>query len=346
MFKNALLGLFILTCGLIGYFSFNHLAQINHKAWMPWVGTLVGVSIACSAVLIERYIRNVPLPVITGGTIGLALGLIVARLLSLAFDQLHGGVLGAFLYVMLSVFFGYLGLAIGGRKFSELQTPSRSSNLGHDPVSKELQPQLRPKVVDTSAIIDARLADMCATGWIDGPLIVPSFVLQELQYIADSTDPRKRTRGRRGLEALEKIKDSSKVKVRIIDKDYPHLKDTDAKLVRLCQEWGAKLITTDYNLNKVARLEGVEVLNVNDLSLALRPIVSAGEVLHIYLVKAGKEKDQAVGYLDDGTMVVVENGRPFIGQEVDVVVTSLLQTPAGRIIFGQVKEKKTDKAVA
>ncbi len=345
MLKNALVGLLVLTCGLIGYFSFDHLPQVSQYPWLPWVGMLAGVAVAALAVIIERHIRKIPLTVLIGGAIGLALGLILARLLSLAFDQLHGGILGAFLYVMLSVFFGYLGLSLGGKKFEEIRLPESVSNaMGY--VSRRFPKRECPKVVDTSAIIDARLADMCETGWVDGPLIIPSFVLQELQHIADSTDPRKRSRGRRGLEALERIKDSGKVEVRILEQDYPEIKETDAKLVRLCQELGAKLITTDYNLNKVARVEGVNVLNVNELALALRPIVSAGQQLRLYLIKEGKEKHQAVGYLDDGTMVVVENGRSHIGQEVEVVVTSLLQTPAGRIIFAQIKTDQKRKAVA
>jgi uncharacterized protein YacL len=203
-----------------------------------------------------------------------------------------------------------------------------------------------PKVVDTSAIIDARLADMCETGWVDGPLIIPTFVLTELQHIADSPDPRKRARGRRGLDALERIQEAGRVEVRIFDQDYPEIKEIDDKLIKLCRETGAKLITTDYNLNKVARLKGVEVLNVNELALALKPIVSPGEALRVFLIKEGKEKHQGVGYLEDGTMVVVENGHSFIGREVEVVVSSLLQTPAGRIIFARLKEARRRKAVA
>lgn len=345
MLKNALLGLLVLTCGLIGYFSFDHLPQASKYPWLPWVGVLAGVGVAALAVLIERYIRRVPLSVIIGGAVGLSLGLVLARLLSLVFEQLHTGLLGAFFYVMLSVFFGYLGLVLGGKKFQEVRVPESVFNAVYS-ISRRFPKRECPKVVDTSAIIDARLADICETGWIDGPLIIPTFVLIELQHIADSTDPQKRSRGRRGLDALERIKETGKVEVRLLDQDYPEIKEIDAKLVRLCRDLGAKLITTDYNLNKVARLKGVEVLNVNEVALALRPIVSPGETLRVHLNKEGKEKHQGVGYLEDGTMVVVENGRPFIGREVDVVVTSLLQTPAGRIVFAQLKEGQKRKAVA
>ncbi len=345
MVKNVLIALLVLVCSLLGFFSFKHLPQSAHYPWLPYLGLLVGAGVAALAIIIERLFRKVPLPVIIGGTIGLFLGLGLARLLSLVFEQLNSGLFSAFLYGMLSVFFGYLGLVLGGKKFQEFRMPGSVSNAVSF-VSKHFPKRECPKVVDTSAIIDGRLADLCETGWVDGPLIIPSFVLAELQRIADSHDPNKRARGRRGLDTLQRIQESGTVEVRIIDQDYPQIKEIDDKLVELCQEIGAKLITTDYNLNKIARLKGVPVLNVNELALALKPIVSPGEVVKIQLVKEGKEKHQAVGYLEDGTMVVVENGRPFIGKEVEIIVTSLLQTPAGRIIFGRLKEAGPKKAVA
>jgi len=345
LLKRALLALLVLTCSLLGYFSFKHLPQAEKYQWLPYVGILVGAGVAGLAIVIERLFRKVPLPVIIGGTIGLFLGLGLARLLSLVFEQLNSGLFSAFLYGMLSVFFGYLGLVLGGKKFAEFRMPGSVSNAVSF-VSRHFPKRECPKVVDTSAIIDGRLADLCKTGWVDGPLIIPSFVLAELQRIADSPDPNKRARGRRGLDTLQRIQDMGTVEVRIVDQDYPHLKEIDDKLIELCLELGAKLITTDYNLNKVAKLKGVPVLNVNELALALKPIVHPGEVLRVQLIKGGKEKHQGVGYLEDGTMVVVENGRPYIGKEVEIVVTSLLQTPAGRIVFGKVKESGEKKAVA
>ena len=345
MVKKVLLALLFLICALLGYFSFSHLPQSSTYSWLPYLGLLVGLGVAGLAIFIERLFRKVPLPVIIGGTIGLFLGLGLARLLSLVFEQLNSGLFSAFLYGMLSVFFGYLGLVLGGRKFAEFRMPGSVSNAVSF-VSRHFPKRECPKVVDTSAIIDGRLVDLCETGWVDGPLIVPSFVLAELQRIADSPDPNKRARGRRGLDALHRIQESGKIEVRLLDVDYPQIKEIDDKLVELCLELGAKLITTDFNLNKVAKLKGVPVLNVNELALALKPIVHPGETLKVQLVKGGKEKHQGVGYLDDGTMVVVENGRPYIGKEVEIVVTSLLQTPAGRIVFGRIKESSEKKAVA
>ena len=345
MAKKVSLALLFLLCSLLGFFSFKHLPQSEHYPWLSYLGLLVGAGVAALAIVIERLFRRVPLPVIIGGTIGLFLGLGLARLLSLVFEQLNSGLFSAFLYGMLSVFFGYLGLVLGGKKFQEFRMPGSVSNAVSF-VSKHFPKRECPKVVDTSAIIDGRLADLCETGWVDGPLLIPEFVLAELQRIADSPDPNKRARGRRGLDVLQRIQEAGTVEVRIIDQDYPHLKEIDDKLVELCRETGAKLITTDYNLNKIARLKGVPVLNINELALALKPIVSPGEVLKVQLIKEGKEKHQGVGYLEDGTMVVVENGRPFIGKEVEIVVTSLLQTPAGRIVFGRLKEASGKKAVA
>ncbi|AEH45707.1 PilT protein domain protein [Thermodesulfatator indicus DSM 15286] len=344
MLKKVLTAALFLICAFLGFFAFKNLSYANEHPWFSYLGFLVGLGVAALAIFIEKVFRKVPLAVIIGGAFGLFLGLGVARLLSLVFEQLNSSLFSAFLYGLLSVFFGYLGLVLGGKKFQEIKMPDSVSN-AVSYVSKKFQREC-PKVLDTSAIIDGRLADLCETGWVDGPLIIPSFVLTELQHIADSTDPLKRARGRRGLDTLQRIQDSGKVEVRILEIDYPEIKEIDHKLVELCREIGAKLITTDYNLNKIARLKGVPVLNVNELSMALKPIVTPGEIIRITLVKAGKEKHQGVGYLDDGTMVVVENARDLIGKEVEVVVTSLLQTPAGRIVFGRLKEAQTKKAVA
>ncbi|HOJ49702.1 MAG TPA: PIN domain nuclease [Spirochaetota bacterium] len=193
------------------------------------------------------------------------------------------------------------------------------------------------KILDTSSIIDSRIIDICETGFIEGVVLIPKFVLNELQMVADSTDPNKRSRGRKGLTELSRLKKVKNVKVKIIEKDFSELREVDDKLIRLAKEIQGTLITTDYNLNKLASLEGIRVLNVNELANALKPIVMANEELRITLIKEGKERSQGVGYLPDGTMVVVENGKNYLGQEVDVVVTSILQTPAGRMIFAQLK---------
>ena len=195
------------------------------------------------------------------------------------------------------------------------------------------------KLLDTSVIIDGRIADVCEAGFIEGIFILPQFILQELQYIADSPDSLKRARGRRGLDVLHKLQKMSNVTVRIVDEDFPKIREVDAKLVALARVIDAKVITNDFNLNKVAELQGVAVLNIHELANALKPVVLPGETIKVFVIKEGKEHNQGVAYLDDGTMVVVENARKLIGKNVDVTVTSVLQTTAGRMIFSKTKEE-------
>ncbi len=240
--------------------------------------------------------------------------------------------------LFLALVFGYLGGLVGAKIAESISAPSRSPFRS----SRNL------KILDTSAIIDGRIADVCETGFLEYTFLVPSFVLRELQHIADSTDPLIRNRGRRGFEVLKRLKESKYVRVRIEDVDIPEAKEVDEKLIQLAKKYRSKIVTTDYNLNQVARLQGVEVLNINDLAKALRPVVLPGEHLEVFLIKKGKEAGQGVGYLEDGTMVVVEDGRSYIGSKVRILVTSLLQSPTGRIIFGRVeevvKEKKPESA--
>jgi uncharacterized protein YacL len=195
------------------------------------------------------------------------------------------------------------------------------------------------KILDTSVIIDGRVADICETGFIEGIFIIPQFVLHELQHIADSPDSVKRTRGKRGLEILHRMQKSVDIEVRISEQDFPRIKEVDTKLVELAKRIDGKIITNDANLNKVAELQGVSVLNINALANALKPVVLPGEELNVYVLKEGKEPGQGVAYLDDGTMVVVENGRRFMGRSLDAIVTSVLQTTAGRMIFAKIKEE-------
>ena len=188
-------------------------------------------------------------------------------------------------------------------------------------------------------IIDGRIADVCETEFLDGTLIIPQFILQELQHIADSSDPLKRARGRRGLDILHRIQKLGQLEVRIVDDDFPKIREVDSKLIALAKRMGAKVVTNDFNLNKVAELQGVTVLNINDLSNAVKPVALPGEVMRVFVLKEGKEAGQGVAYLDDGTMIVVENGRRFISKNVEVSVTSVLQTAAGRMIFTRIKEE-------
>ena len=223
----------------------------------------------------------------------------------------------------------YLGLAMGAR-FGNEQFPG----LDQGPTAAGVS-HASLKVLDTSVIIDGRVADLCETGFLEGPFLVPHFILNELQHIADSSDSLKRARGRRGLDILNKIQKMPGIDVRIIDEDFPHVKEVDAKLVVLAKKVGGRIVTNDLNLNKVAELQGVRVLNINELCNALRPVVLPGETIRVFVLKEGKEAGQGVAYLDDGTMVVVDNAKKAIGRTIDVVVTSVLQTTAGKMIFGR-----------
>jgi len=228
----------------------------------------------------------------------------------------------------------YVGTIMGARKGEWLE-PARLVGL-----FRAAGPQRRYKVLDTSVIIDGRIADICETGFIEGALVIPQFVLKELQQIADSADPIKRNRGRRGLDMLNKIRKSGAVEVKIHEDDFPDITEVDAKLIKLAKMLSAKVFTNDYNLNKIAELQGVAVLNINELANALKPVVIPGELMEVKIVKEGKEYNQAVAYLDDGTMVVIDNAKQLIGHTAKVLVTSVLQTAAGRMIFAKVEAQK------
>ncbi len=236
------------------------------------------------------------------------------------------------IYVITATMFGYIGVALGSGKISELRS-SKLAFLNPDE-EEDSEENLPEKLLDTSALIDGRIADVVETGFLEGILVVPRFVLNELQGVADSSDSLKRQRGRRGMEVLTRLKETGQAKVRIIDDDASG--PVDQKLVVVARRRKAAILTTDYNLNQIARLQGVKVLNVNRLAQAIRPVVLPGEVFRIKVIKEGKSYGQGVGYLDDGTMVVVENGRGLIGAETDVSVTSVLQTPAGRMVFTEI----------
>ena len=223
----------------------------------------------------------------------------------------------------------YLGLLIGGRKGEWLE-PSRLIGL-----FRSTGPQRRYRILDTSVIIDGRVADICETGFLDGTLVVPQFVLKELQLVADSADSLKRNRGRRGLDILQKIQKMAGLDVMISDIDFPEVREVDLKLIELARTLQGKIVTNDFNLNKVAQLRGVAVLNINELANSLKPVVLPGEIMKVFILKEGKEYNQGVAYLDDGTMVVVDNARKLIGKTIEVVVTSVLQTTAGKMIFGR-----------
>lgn len=303
---------------------------------------------------VETQLNKMPIHDVIAGASGLAIGLIIANLLGAAFSKIP--LVGAYFPVVFSIVFGYLGIhitikkrkEIGGlfdfipnfmreiNKTREARAQAKAKDaLGHLQEKGKAEPAKLYKLLDTSVIIDGRIADICETGFIDGAILIPEFVLEELQHIADSSDALKRVRGRRGLDILQRIRTGSKMEVEITDQDFEDIAEVDSKLVRLAQVVGGKLITNDFNLNKVAELRGVPVLNINELSNAVKPVVIPGESMRVSVVKEGKEAGQGVAYLDDGTMIVIENGRRHINNTIEVEVTSALQTAAGRMIFAK-----------
>lgn len=310
--------LFFILSAVIGY-------QSMHPAL---VGSLIGAGMSLTIILLEIGMRKVSVRGLSSVVFGLILGLIMSKLVGDAFSiiPLPPDTL-AISRMILTVIFCYFGMVIGLRGKDEFNVIIPYVRLRRQDQAESLT------VVDTSAIIDGRIQDILKTKFLEGKLVIPRFVLKELQQIADSTDPIKRQRGRRGLEILNAIQKEAGGSLSLNEEDFPEIKEVDAKLVKLAQFLEGKIMTVDFNLNHVAKLQGVKVLNINELANALKPVVFPGENMQIKLLKEGKEYNQAVGYLDDGTMVVVEDARRLIGQEVKVVVTSVLQTPAGRMIF-------------
>src|SRR6188508_1642150 len=288
------------------------------------------LTLAEVGVLFEWQLRNTAVTHMLGAFIGGAAGLLLAKGISAAMFWVdHGDPHVAFLHSFILLAFPYLGLVIGGRKGEWLE-PARLISL-----FRAAGPERHYKILDTSVIIDGRVADLCETGFMDGALVIPQFVLKELQLVADSSDSMKRNRGRRGLDILQKIQKMSGVAVVISDVDFPDVKEVDLKLIELARTLTGKIVTNDFNLNKVAQLRGVDVLNINELANALKPVVLPGEIMKVFILKEGKEYNQGVAYLDDGTMVVVDNARKMISKTIDIVVTSVLQTTAGKMIFGR-----------
>ena len=320
----------LILCTYIGYVSALHTFSSIQAAV---AGAAAGILCSTTAILLEIRTRKIRLKVIICSVVGAGIGLIIANLFTYSFLvlQIDRGYTTILVCLCINGLFGYLGLAIGAKKGEELDI-SRWPIIGkRDAGEKSL------KILDTSVIIDGRIADICETGFIEGTFIIPQFVLRELTSIADSADSLKRNRGRRGLDILKKIQKQTSIEVRIVDQDFPKIKEVDAKLVALAQQMKAKIITNDFNLNKVAEIQGVAVLNINQLATSVKPLVLPGEIMKVYIQREGKEPGQGVAYLDDGTMVVVENGRKFQGRDMEVAVTSVLQTTAGRMIFTVVK---------
>lgn len=295
--------------------------------------------------ILDTEISKYPQTDILLGVVGLIVGLVIAYLIV-------GGLLGTIsgmpliktiLSIIIYVFMGYIGVKITLKSREDLFNISKlsrlSPSLGKDKLGKKdnATKSIPPKILDTSVIIDGRIADICRTGFVEGRLIIPKFVLNELQHIADSSDDLKRVRGRRGLDILNIIQKELDIEVEITEKDFDDIPEVDSKLLKLAQVMNGKVVTNDYNLNKVAQFQGVEVLNINELANAVKPVAIPGEEMVAQVVKEGKESNQGIAYLDDGTMIVVEGGRKHIGETINVLVTSVLQTSAGRMIFGKPK---------
>lgn len=311
----------IVIGGLIGFLGSPFLVR--------WIAGIIN--------FILSHLHKLPFLDVVAGTIGAVSGLLVAFLLTMTFPE-DVPILGDFLPVIISLLCGYLGMALLVKKKEDLfNLLSFTDQRAKDDGERRQEERLAPKILDTSVIIDGRIFDICQSGFIEGDLIVPGFVLEEIQHIADSADLLKRNRGRRGLDILNRMQKELPVKVRIVHKDYPEISEVDSRIVQLAKDLRGKVLTNDYNLNKVCELQGVKVLNINELANAVKPVVLPGEEMAVQVIKDGKEAGQGVAYLDDGTMIVVDGGRRYIGDTIDVLVTSVLQTAAGRMIFAKPK---------
>jgi uncharacterized protein YacL len=297
-----------------------------------------GAGLACGLLIVifEIQVRKTTLKRLIGAAFGSLLGILGAYLISLILDRAlagHAATL-SYLQLLLLLWMGYVGLVVGASKGDMLNLGALGGLFGGEQTSSQ-----QFKILDTSVIIDGRIADIVETGFLDGTLVIPQFVLRELQLVADSADSLKRNRGRRGLDILQKIQKMTQLNVQILEDDFPNVPEVDMKLIELAKVYNCKIVTNDFNLNKVAQLHGVEVLNINELANALKPIVLPGETMHVFILKEGKEYNQGVAYLDDGTMVVVDNAKKMISRTIDISVTSVLQTTAGKMIFGRFDDR-------
>ncbi len=378
MMKATFRGLLILLGGIAGYQISSLLLPHLPSGWFPWTIAWIPGDIAfrlfCvlffSSVgfvltplflnglgfissLFERHLQTTSWQDISSATMGLIIGLLVANLIALPFSDLP---IGSYIAVFLNVVLGYVGARLVLKRQQDIRgvlspffgLKERLQNLKgkHHNHSKaetllDLDRHARRKILDTSVIIDGRILDIARTGFLEGILILPRFILIELQAVADSTDPARRTRGRRGLDVVNALQDITGLNIEIFEENLKDLKvgSVDEGLVALALKIDADILTTDYNLNKIAQIQGISVLNVNDLANALKPMLLPGETITVDVIREGKEIHQGVGYLDDGTMLVVEDGENFIGKRVEVVVTSMLQTSAGRMVFGKIRRE-------
>ena len=295
----------------------------------------VGAAVGAAIVVFEWQLRSMSLTRLIGAAIGSFLGICGAYLFALVIrNSTFGEHTRSFLQILVMLLMAYVGLIVGANKGDLLNLAALGGVFGGEKQGKKVY-----KILDTSVIIDGRIADIAETGFLDGIIVTPQFVLRELQLVADSADSLKRNRGRRGLDILQRLQKMPGLQIQIVEDDFPSVREVDLKLIELAKVYEGKIITNDFNLNKVAQLQGVAVLNINELANSLKPIVLPGEIMRVFILKEGKEYNQGVAYLDDGTMVVVDNARKMIGKTIDVSVTSVLQTTAGKMIFGKWDER-------
>ncbi|MDQ0163545.1 PIN/TRAM domain-containing protein [Bacillus alveayuensis] len=363
MLKRIVQILFLFVGGTLGIFLIPQLLVLLNLDQIPFIMTPYALAVLGAIIfyvatfwlvdymvnwikIIEEKLVKAPITDVLFGSLGLVFGLIIAYLLGISLNALPYPIINNILPIVLTVILGYLGFQIGNKKRDEfINLFSLPNKMGKRKASvdDEDTDKKRLKILDTSVIIDGRIADICQTGFLEGTIIIPQFVLEELQHIADSSDVLKRNRGRRGLDILNRIQKELDIKVEIYEGDFEDVQEVDSKLVKLAKIISGVVVTNDFNLNKVCELQNVPVLNINDLANAVKPIVLPGEELNVQVIKDGKEHNQGVAYLDDGTMIVVEDGRDYIGKNIDVLVTSVLQTSAGRMIFA--KPKLLEKAL-
>jgi uncharacterized protein YacL len=321
------------------------LAPVKVGGWLPkagpvsadqYISVLVAALIAVAIVFFEIRIRKASLKTLIGAAVGSILGIVGAFLIGLLIILQEPAGAGAgtkfFITLALTFFMAYVGLMVGAAKGDYLDLSALGGIFSDKTIRRDL------KILDTSVIIDGRIADVAETGFLGGSLIIPHFILRELQQVADSPDSSKRQRGRRGLDMLNRLRNNSALDIQIVETDFPAVREVDLKLIELGKQMDAVIVTNDFNLNKVSQLRGVNVLNINELANALKPVVLPGEAMRVFILKEGKEYNQGVAYLDDGTMVVVDNARKLIGKNADIAVTSVLQTTAGKMIFGRLWE--------
>ncbi len=356
---------FVIMGGTVGYLyipDIVNLLDITNANWVssPYAGTIIGAIIffLISYWLgdyivgflkwVEEALIKLPVGDLFFGSLGLMVGLVIAFLINIPLTDINIELVSQVLPLFITILLGYFGFQVGFRRrdeFVNLLNINKKEREKRKPSDTEYTQTIQPKakILDTSVIIDGRVADICQTSFLEGTIVIPQFVLGELQHIADSSDVLKRNRGRRGLDVLNRIQKELPVKVEIYEGDFEDIHEVDSKLIKLAKVIDGIVVTNDFNLNKVCDLQGVPVLNINDLANAVKPVVLPGEELVVQVIKDGKEHNQGIAYLDDGTMIVVEEGRDYIGKTIEVLITSVLQTSAGRMIFA--KPKLLEKAL-